>query len=873
MEIEKFKSIKEMDEEQKKKFYEIVFNRCRKSLNNYFQSNKDFFTKKLSGNTSQLFQKEVLKHDHLELPFFSQLLDLCDDKREEKLINKAIKSLFKDDPVLAKAIAERKFERENLLVFLSKQTEEERKEILDFLSCLGIDADFTSKEYNEVKQQETIKSLEKQLSEKEKEIGNLKDAAKKDKDEHEKKLKDIKDENKKQLKEKDEEIKKLTKERDDAVNKASSINVSKEAEEEVVKREDQEINEPSLPKQPDIESFLNDFEKRTMLGVVKAEGIQVAKNWVIINPIVPLINDNAPINRDELYKRVDYRGDYSTLVLYLSQSVLDLVLSPDDAYSYAYMSNDDKYRCLYDAFCKKIIFFAPKLYGDGNNNRYKLNAFLLSKPIPYEDFSYSTFIPFFDASKKDFEGRIGRHEDLVLDNYPSTLSSALKYIYVKDTIYEINYIPDGQNTDKKYTRWKYNGQEGKEPFRKLDLKITEASSDKYILVPNCIDQANDLYIKTISLIKSPTKSNPIFDEAEFIDCVSKNAKSKNLYYSENDLKTFHVALKSSNLVILAGPSGIGKTKLPLVYADTLGLDTARNTILFVPISPSYLEPEDVLGYVRPLSENNNETNAEYVESQTGLVSFLIDAAEHKDKIHLVVFDEMNLSQIEHWFAPFISLLEQDPDARELKLYSSNLNMKNGDKYPSSINIGENVFFIGTVNIDETTKQISDRLLDRAIVINLSAPVFTNLKEMEHVDSDTYQEIAFSRFATAIKKVGNSTEEFSSNEFALINDLNNVLTNPSFNQSISFRSLNKMALFLKNSKDILSRSDALDFIVNQIVIKKINGSREELEDILSDDDTKGLLMVLNQYASLSNFTEAKKAIKQKYIEISKYGFTK
>lgn len=404
MEIEKFKSIKEMDEEQKKKFYEIVFNRCRKSLNNYFQSNKDFFTKKLSGSASQLFQKEVLKHDHLELPFFSQLLDLCDDKREEKLINKAIKSLFKDDPVLAKEIAERKFERENLLVFLSKQTEEERKETLDFLSCLGIDTDFTSKEYNEVKQQEKIKALEERLSEKEKEIGNLKDAAKKDKDEHEKKLKDIKDENKKQLKEKDEEIKKLTKERDDAVNKASSINASKAAEEEVVKREDEEIKEPNLPKQPDIESFLNDFEKRTMLGVVKAEGIQVAKNWVIINPIVPLINDNAPINRDELYKRVDYRGDYSTLVLYLSQSVLDLVLSPDDAYSYAYMSNDDKYRCLYDAFCKKIIFFAPKLYGDGSNNRFKLNAFLLSKPIPYEDFSYSTFIPFFDASKKTLRG-------------------------------------------------------------------------------------------------------------------------------------------------------------------------------------------------------------------------------------------------------------------------------------------------------------------------------------------------------------------------------------------------------------------------------------------------------------------------------------
>ena len=525
MEIERFRSIKEMDEEQKKRFYEITFNRCRDILNSYFQSNKDFFMKKLSGSASQLFQKEVLKHNKLELPFFSQLLDLCDDKREEKLVNKAIKSLFKNNPVLAKEIAERKFERDNLISFLSKWDEKDRKEILDFLNCLGIDANFTNKEYNEAKQQDTIKRLEEQLSQKNEKIENLKKEAKKDKDEHEKKLKELKEENKKQLKEKEDQIKELEKERDNAINKASLISVPKVEEGITKKEKTEETTETNLPKQPDIESFLNDFEKRTIIGVVKAEGIQVAKNWVIINPIVPLINDNASVNRDELYKQVDYRGDYSTLVLYLSQSVLDLVLSADDAYSYAYMSNDDKYRCLYDAFCKKIIFFAPSLYGDGSN-RYKLSAYLLSKPIPYEDFSYSTFIPFFDSSKKDFEGRVARHEDLVLDNYPSTLSSALKYIYVKDTIYEINYIPDGQNADRRYTRWKYNGQEGKEPFRKLDIKITESSSDKYILIPNCTDTAKDLYVKTISLIKSPTKSNPIFDEAEFIDCVSKTLNQR-----------------------------------------------------------------------------------------------------------------------------------------------------------------------------------------------------------------------------------------------------------------------------------------------------------------------------------------------------------
>lgn len=195
----------------------------------------------------------------------------------------------------------------------------------------------------------------------------------------------------------------------------------------------------------------------------------------------------------------------------------------------------------------------------------------------------------------------------------------------------------------------------------------------------------------------------------------------------------------------------------------------RSTVLFVPISPSYLEPEDVLGYIKPLQNNDKGYNSEFIESQTRLVSFLIDAQEHKDKIHLVIFDEMNLSQIEHWFAPFISLLEQDLDSRLLHLYSNNLSLINGDKFPSTINIGENVFFVGTVNIDETTKHISDRLLDRAIVINLAAPSFTDLRDIGTTASKIYQEIPYSSFASSVAQVDNAALEFLEAEFDFIND--------------------------------------------------------------------------------------------------------
>lgn len=87
---------------------------------------------------------------------------------------------------------------------------------------------------------------------------------------------------------------------------------------------------------------------------------------------------------------------------------------------------------------------------------------------------------------------------------------------------------------------------------------------------------------------------------------------------------------------------------------------------------------------------------------------------------MVVFDEMNLARVEHYFSQFLSVLEMKPDSRKIKLYNKELEsrMYNNEKYPSSITIKSNVLFVGTVNTDESTYQFSDKVLDRANVINL-----------------------------------------------------------------------------------------------------------------------------------------------------------
>ncbi len=874
-----------MDGQQKKQFTELVYKHYQKDVVKFLQSNKDYIKSSLSRSQGKIFEDEVLKRNHLEGKFLGQILEKIDEEHYENFITRIIKTIFKIEKELANSfVIKKEFDEEEVAEYLAPLDEKEQKTILNFFELIGIDLGISVEQIQDKEKTMRVDLLQELLKERLDDIVQLKQKIDDTDSNHKKEIKELKAETAKVIKSKDDEIATLKAELTKLENKEPTIKYvevekthedKNKVEESILEKSDLEKSDLSAVDkiQIDFETALLDLEDRVLMGVVKAEGIHPDKGFVVVSPIVPILSENSNINREEFISRVDYRSDYSSFMLFLSPDVLKIALSEEDAEEYPYLTNDQKFSYLFEAFCKKIVFFTPK-FVKKEDDKYKLNAYLMDRPVAYEDFNNSTFVPAHYLSKKEFETAVTKHRDLVLDNYPYSLSSNLKYIFVKDTIYEINYIPKGKTSDGRYIVWKYNEQSTKEPFRRLDIKINSSESDKYILTPSVWkDIPNDLYVKNIMFIQVSAKTNTVFDEDEFINNVSENAKSKNLYYKENDLKNFHVAVKSSNLVILAGPSGIGKTRLPMIYANTLGLDIARKTVLFVPISPSYLEPEDVLGYIRPISDEGSAFNAEYMESQTGLVSFLNDAAEHKDKIHLVIFDEMNLSQIEHWFAPFISLLEQDPDSRALNLYSDNLNVKNAERYPSSINIGENVFFVGTVNIDETTKQISDRLLDRAIVINLAAPSFTSLKDMGTASSENYPEISYSRFATVLNKVDNSATEFSEKEFALINDINSLLTDSIYNKSISFRSLNKMALYLKNSKGILSRNEALDFVISQIVVKKINGSKEELDEILSDDDTRGILKVLDNHSDVSEFVNTKKLVQQKILEINKYGFTR
>ncbi|MBN7575344.1 AAA family ATPase [Clostridium sp. 2-1] len=362
------------------------------------------------------------------------------------------------------------------------------------------------------------------------------------------------------------------------------------------------------------------------------------------------------------------------------------------------------------------------------------------------------------------------------------------------------------------------------------------------------------------------------EEKNFINNFIKRTKEAGLVYYEKDLINFHTAMKSSNLVILSGMSGTGKSKLVQMYGEALGLDSSQLNI--IPVRPSWCDDRDLLGYV-------DSIHNVYKPGDASLIDTLVQADKNIDKIYIVCFDEMNLARVEYYFSQFLSILEMDSAKRKVTLYNSDLENKlyNADKYPSQITIRDNILFAGTVNIDESTYHFSDKVLDRANVITLSAQELTKIKDVKFEKQIRSPEIMFTEYNQY--KVIQSEVTLKERELDLLNILNIEINKTNKNLGVGFRIVRQIDLYLKNipNDSILTREEAFDLQILQRVLTKIRGSQEQMQELVgtynkNDDNISNSIIIdkLDEYEEISNFNKSRNCIKQKAKELKIYGYT-
>ncbi|GAB4137651.1 MAG: hypothetical protein Kow0040_24470 [Thermogutta sp.] len=239
--------------------------------------------------------------------------------------------------------------------------------------------------------------------------------------------------------------------------------------------------------------------------------------------------------------------------------------------------------------------------------------------------------------------------------------------------------------------------------------------------------------KEIELPRIPADaiSRPIFDdnidELTWLDNIRSACDNYGLRFHPRILKAFHTALKTaewSPLTILAGVSGTGKSELPRLYSHFGG-------IVFEPLSvqPNWDSQESMLGFFNSI---DNKFDAQPVlrflaQSQKQWIERRGDKEGYpglQDAVCLILLDEMNLAHPELYFADFLSKLELRRGMKGTDV--PYLSVKIGAGLPPyQLPLGRNVLWTGTMNQDETTKSLSDKVLDRSIIVFFPRP--TKLK--------------------------------------------------------------------------------------------------------------------------------------------------
>jgi hypothetical protein len=177
-----------------------------------------------------------------------------------------------------------------------------------------------------------------------------------------------------------------------------------------------------------------------------------------------------------------------------------------------------------------------------------------------------------------------------------------------------------------------------------------------------------------------------------------------LYYTIEDIRKFITSLGVSKLMILQGMSGTGKTSIAVAFGHFISVPS-----VVVPIQPMWKERSDLIGYYNEFTGKFNET----------IILQKIYEADYSDKMFIIILDEMNIARVEYYFSEFLSLLELPSTShRSLVVAAAGApgdprKMKRGN-----IHLPDNIWFLGTANNDDSTFAISDKVYDRAMVMNL-----------------------------------------------------------------------------------------------------------------------------------------------------------
>ncbi|MCK8817595.1 AAA family ATPase [Natroniella sulfidigena] len=340
---------------------------------------------------------------------------------------------------------------------------------------------------------------------------------------------------------------------------------------------------------------------------------------------------------------------------------------------------------------------------------------------------------------------------------------------------------------------------------------------------NSIDDAITAMDNSIAKDDELEEVEEIEDYKNYINKIHKYILSKGYIYSYEEIANFYLSLKTKSFVILSGISGTGKSKLVRIFAEAVGATTKNNRFKMVSVKPNWNDAAELIGY--------KNIKDEFIPGE--LTEVIVEAINNKDKPYFVCLDEMNLARIEYYFSDYLSLIESKRREEGQIKTDQLINNLTESEY-EDLYIPENLYVIGTVNMDDTTFGFSNKVLDRTNSIEFTD---VNLSRLDFIKEGVEVETAANQFLKqsfltiqdALKEDKGYVKEINQK----VEEINQILKK--YNYHFAYRTRDEIVFYmLENHKmSLLNEELAFDYQICQKILPKIIGSDLNIKAALID----------------------------------------
>lgn len=335
-------------------------------------------------------------------------------------------------------------------------------------------------------------------------------------------------------------------------------------------------------------------------------------------------------------------------------------------------------------------------------------------------------------------------------------------------------------------------------------------------------------------LRDSTKPTPVIDKTGAMHSLIDRIRAKGFVFQPWQIAAYVTAIRTKPFVILAGVSGTGKSKLPMLVAELTGAVTPRR----IAVRPDWTDSSDVIGYV----DLQNQFRAGVV------LQAMREASMNQQRFHVCLIDEMNLARVEHYFAEFLSAIEDRRPSEGGGFESSPLitqSLSSDSEEWSDQTIPRNLAIVGTVNMDESTHGFSRKVLDRAFTIELSE---IDLAGGLTKSSDARSEAGLENWpisnwmcpASRLDEVDFNdplNQQDIQRTVETLQRVNEVLVHSQL--QVGYRTRDEIALFVINARSVTSafvtndgaRVDPLDLALMMKVLPRIAGGSNSVRRVL------------------------------------------